>query len=103
MTLPLRQGFLDEYGIANSHAGEFESDYLIAPGLGGAEGIGNLWPQPYSRTWNAYVRGDLEEHRHQLVCKRQVDLARAQRDIENDWIAAYKKYFHTDKTSPAAL
>ncbi len=32
-----------------------------------------------------------------MVCAGEVDLATAQRDIATDWIAAYKKYFHTDR------
>jgi len=98
----LRQKVLQEYGIVNASAGEYEIDYLIAPGLGGVEEIHNLWPEPYrSRTWNAYVKDALEEHLHQLVCAGDLDLSTAQRDIATDWIAAYKKYFHTDR--PLAL
>jgi hypothetical protein len=94
----LRQEVLREYGITNAGADDYEIDYLIAPGLGGIADIHNLWPQPYkSHMWNAYVKDTLEEHLHQLVCTREVDLPTAQRDIATDWIAAYKKYFHTDK------
>ncbi len=94
----LRQEIFHEYGIVNAHADDYEIDYLIAPGLGGAEDIHNLWPQPYtSPTWNARVKDDLEEHLHQLVCAGKLDLSTAQRDIATDWIAAYKKYFHTDR------
>ena len=94
----LRQEVFHEYGIANAHAGDYEVDYLIAPGLGGAEDIHNLWPQPYtSRIWNARVKDTLEEHLHQMVCEGKLDLSKAQRDIATDWIAAYKTYFHTDR------
>src|SRR5208282_1671815 len=31
----LREEVFHEYGIANAHAGDYEIDYLIAPGLGG--------------------------------------------------------------------
>ncbi len=94
----LRQEVLHEYGIVNARAGDYEIDYLIAPGLGGAEDIHNLWPQPYkSRIWNARVKDALEEHLHQLVCEGKLDLSTAQRDIATDWIAAYKNYFHTDR------
>jgi hypothetical protein len=74
---------------------------LIAPGLGGTENIHNLWPEP-SKTagWNALVKDDLEERLHQLVCSGDLDLSTAQRDIATDWIAAYKKYFHTDAPLP---
>jgi hypothetical protein len=32
-----------------------------------------------------------------MVCGGELDLSTAQRDIAADWIAAYKKYFHTDR------
>jgi hypothetical protein len=94
----LRQEVFQEYGIGSAHAGDYEIDYLIAPGLGGVEDIHNLWPEPYeSRTWNAHVKDDLEERLHQMVCAGRLDLSTAQREIATDWIAAYKKYFHTDR------
>jgi hypothetical protein len=94
----LRQEIFREYGIASPRAGDYEIDYLITPGLGGADDIHNLWPEPYrSPAWNARAKDALEEHLHQLVCAGSVDLPTAQRDIATNWIAAYKKYFHTDK------
>jgi hypothetical protein len=94
----LRQEVFQEYGIVNAHSDDYEIDYLIAPGLGGVEDIHNLWPEPYtSRTWNAHVKDTLEERLHELVCAGQLDLPTAQREIATDWIAAYKKYFHTDR------
>jgi len=32
-----------------------------------------------------------------MVCSGKLDLSTAQRDIATDWIAACKKYFHTDR------
>jgi len=94
----LRQEIFQEYGIEAPRADDYEIDYLIAPGLGGAQDIHNLWPQPYtSPAWNARVKDALEEHLHQLVCAGRLDLPTAQHDIAADWIAAYKKYFHTDR------
>ncbi|MGB9236407.1 MAG: hypothetical protein WCC04_18520 [Terriglobales bacterium] len=98
----LRQEIFREYGIETPRAEDYEIDFLIAPGLGGAQDIHNLWPQPYaSPAWNARVKDALEEHLHQLVCAGRLDLPTAQHDIATDWIAAYKKYFHTD--APLAL
>jgi hypothetical protein len=98
----LRQEVFREYAIVNAHASDYEIDYLIAPGLGGVEDIRNLWPEPYtSQTWNAHVKDDLEERLHEMVCGGELDLSTAQHDIATDWIAAYKKYFHTDR--PLAL
>jgi hypothetical protein len=42
--------------------------------------------------WNARVKDRLENRLHHLVVVGQVDLKTAQRDIAEDWIAAYKKY-----------
>jgi len=92
----LRQEIFQEYGIVNPRGADFEIDYLIAPGLGGTGDIHNLWPEPYtSAIWNAHVKDALEEHLHQMVCSGKLDLSTAQSDIANDWVAAYKKYFHT--------
>jgi hypothetical protein len=102
VSTPLRQEVFREYGILNVRGGDYEVDYLIAPGLGGVEAIRNFWPESSrSRTWNAYAKDALEEHLHQLVCPGDLDLSTAQRDIATDWLAAYSKYFYTDQ--PLAL
>jgi Putative zinc-finger len=101
VSIPLRRRVLQEYGIANARPEDYEIDYLIAPGLGGTEDIRNLWPEPYrARVWNALVKDALEERLHEMVCSGQLDLQTAQHDIATDWIAAYKKYFHTNKPLP---
>jgi hypothetical protein len=91
-----RQVF-EEYGIAHLAAADFEVDYLITPGLGGSDDVKNLWPEPHSNTvWNSYVKDQLEDRLHRMVCERQIPLEQAQRDIAGNWISAYKKYFQTD-------
>jgi hypothetical protein len=95
---PLRRQVLQEYGLATASASNYEIDYLITPGLGGAADVRNLWPEPYSSTdWNAHVKDALEKRLHQLVCEHKLSLAAAQHEIASDWITAYKKYFHTNK------
>jgi hypothetical protein len=97
----LRQRVFQEYGIATADANNYEVDYLITPGLGGADDIRNLWPEPNaSPVWNSRVKDALEERLHQLVCSGKLDLLTAQREIATDWIAAYRKYFSTDKPLP---
>jgi hypothetical protein len=94
----LQRKVFDEYGIHAAEPRAYEVDYLITPALGGAEDIHNLWPQSYKATvWNAEVKDALEDHLRDLVCDGQLDLATAQREIAMNWIAAYKKYFHTDR------
>jgi hypothetical protein len=100
----LRQQVFREYGITNPRSEDYEVDYLIAPGLGGAEDIHNLWPEPAttSSTWNAHVKDALEERLHELVCAGKLDLATAQSAIASDWIAAYKTYLGSQAQGPQA-
>ena len=64
---------------------------------GGSNAVKNLWPQSFqTQPWNAHVKDQLENRLHRLVCVEKVDLNTAQHDIATDWIAAYRKYFHTD-------
>jgi hypothetical protein len=86
------------YGVTPPRPDAYEVDYLITPELGGATDIRNLWPEPYQDTeWNAHIKDQLEDRLHEMVCQGSVDLATAQRDISADWIAAYRKYFHTER------
>jgi anti-sigma factor RsiW len=95
---PLQRRILEEYGIRDIPATEFEVDYLITPGLGGSEDVRNLWPQPhFNTTWNSYVKDQLEDRLHHMVCERKIPLSEAQREISSNWIAAYKKYFRTEQ------
>jgi hypothetical protein len=94
----LRRKVFELYGITGVDPKAYEVDYLITPALGGADDIGNLWPQSYSSTvWNAGVKDALEDRLHEMVCSGDLDLATAQREISSDWIAAYRKYFRTDR------
>jgi hypothetical protein len=104
VSMDLRQQVFQEYGIANARPEDYEIDYLIAPRLGGTGDIRNLWPEPYRvRVWNAHVKDALEQRLHEMVCSGQLDLFTAQHDIATDWIAAYKKYFHTNQPLPLSL
>lgn len=97
----LRIQVFEAYGIKDPVPGAYEVDYLITPGLGGAAELKNLWPEPYFKIeWNARVKDALEERLQTMVCRGDVDLKTAQRDIATDWIAAYKKYFHSSKPLP---
>jgi hypothetical protein len=93
----LQRKVFEEYGIVGADPRAYEVDYLITPALGGADDIHNLWPESYAATaWNAEAKDMLEDYLRDSVCGGQLDLATAQRDISSDWIAAYKKYFHTE-------
>ncbi len=93
----LQEKIFQEYGIHGAPATEFEVDYLITPGLGGSDDVRNLWPEPHSSVWNSYVKDQLEDRLHHMVCERKISLNEAQREIASNWIEAYKKYFHTQE------
>jgi len=91
----LRQAVFEEYGMSHIRPQDYELDYLITPKLGGATSLRNLWPEPYSAKWNARVKDQLEDRLHTMVCRGDLDIATAQREMATDWVAAYRKYFHT--------
>ena len=94
----LQRRVFQEYGIAGAEPRAYEIDYLVTPALGGADDIHNLWPHSYSATvWNSEVKDALEDRLRELVCDGSLDLPEAQHEIATNWIAAYKKYFQTDK------
>jgi hypothetical protein len=94
----VRQAVLRDYSLEDLPAHDYELDYLITPELGGSDDRRNLWPERYSsERWNARVKDELEQLLPTLVCAGTVPLATAQRDMAADWIAAYKKYFRTDR------
>ncbi len=95
--LDVKKQVYAEYGIQHHKPGDYEVDHLISLELGGSNSIKNLWPQSYlTQPWNAHVKDALENEMHAEVCDGRLDLATAQHDISTDWIAAYKKYFHTN-------
>ena|SRR5271167_4277602 len=92
----LQETVFQEYGMQKPPAANYEIDFLISPGLGGAEDLRNLWPEPrYNTVWNSFVKDQLEEYLHQSVCGGKLSLATVQQDIATNWISAYKEYFHT--------
>jgi anti-sigma factor RsiW len=92
----VRATVVRNYGVEHLSPDEYELDYLITPELGGAPTAENLWPQMYrARTWNALVKDQLEDLLPTLVCDGTMSLQAAQRDLADDWIAAYKRHFQT--------
>ena len=70
---------------------------MISLELGGSNSIKNLWPQSFkTQPWNAHVKDALENRLHEEICSGQIEMTTAQHEIATDWIAAYKKHFHTN-------
>ena len=96
----LQRRVFQEYGIPRADPQAYEVDYLVTPALGGADDIHNLWPHAHSAIWNAQVKDALEDRLREMVCDGSLDLKEAQQEIAQNWISAYKKYFHTDEPLP---
>jgi hypothetical protein len=95
----LRIQVLRDYGMEQVPPTDYELDYLITPELGGLPDRRNLWPEPYGlRSWNAHAKDVLENKLPRLVCRGEIDLRTAQREIASNWIAAYKKYLAKEPT-----
>jgi hypothetical protein len=98
----LAMAVFERYRISKPRAGAYEIDYLISPALGGADDISNLWPVPYDDgVWTARVKDALEVHLRMLVCEGKLELETAQAELAANWIAAYRKYFRTDRPRAA--
>ena len=96
VTAATRDRVLRTYRMEQVHADEYELDALVTPELGGTTEAANLWPQRYaSPLWTAHVKDELERLLPALVCRGEIDLARAQRDIATDWVAAYQRHFNS--------
>ncbi len=94
----LAQQVFRRYHIANPQPNTFEVDYLVDPLLGGAEDVRNLWPQPFAEgKWNSRVKDALEDHLRAKVCAGEMELVRAQAEIAENWVEAYRRHFKTSE------
>jgi hypothetical protein len=81
----------------------YEEDHLIPLELGGnPTSAHNLWPEPWSGTFGAHAKDKLENKLHALVCSKKLALSQAQREIAQDWVSAYKRYFDVVSPTPIA-
>ena len=75
---------------------QYEVDHLVPLCLGGADSDANLWPEPrrsIEPVWNAERKDELEARMCALVCSGQLDVVEAQKEIAEDWIETYGKFF----------
>lgn len=79
-------------------SGVFEVDHLVPLELGGMNGIGNLWPEPFElyTTVNgrrirvgAHEKDLVENELHRRVCAKEISLGEAQTISRTDWLSYY--------------
>lgn len=74
-----------------------EIDHLLSRELGGADDVKNLWPQPYTGTWNAHMKDRLENRLHKEMCAGKLKLEETHQLLTDDWRKAFVKYFGEPK------
>jgi hypothetical protein len=92
LSISLKRKVFELYKIRTEATTPHNIDHLIPVSLGGSNSIENLWPQPLAGEWNYNQKNELERRLRRLVCRGELDLATAQREISTDWVSAYKKY-----------
>lgn len=73
-----------EYGAKDCPGPNWEVDHLISLEIGGADQIGNLWPQPI-------LQARLKDHGTEdvlpkMICAGKISLRDAQQCISGDWV-----------------
>jgi len=97
-TNKLKKRQIREYGYDDSNPKHYEEDHLIALSIGGApHDPRNLWPEPRKSEWGAKKKDQLEFVLYKMVCREEISLSEAQREMGTDWIEAWKKYVHVKK------
>ena len=91
-------------GYKDTNMSHYEEDHFIALGIGGhPTDPDNLFPQPYAGECGAKAKDKLETKLHDMVCKRQMNLVNAQKEMKTNWVAAYNKYVPTRKNGLTKL
>ena len=92
-TTALKRKELSDWNYADKNMKHYELDHDIPLELGGApRDPKNLWAEPWSGKYGAYVKDRLENQLHKLVCNGTLTLSQAQTSISQNWISAYKRY-----------
>ena len=102
-------GLLDEQSVFQLYLLDYPAslsgyrvDRLIPTELGGADTLPNLWPEP-TTPQTAGRKDQLTGWLHQLVCSDAVPLETAQRQVADDWYAAWLRYGGTNSPAPDTL
>lgn len=87
-----QQQVFTEYNITNPVVqAKYDIDYLVPILLGGATTTANMWPAALKGT-GFFEKIQLDHVLRDMVCRRELPLRAAQRDLEQNWYAAWLKY-----------
>jgi len=95
-TSAMKAEVFKRYGIQKAGR-EFEVDHRVELSLGGADELGNLWPEPGNGLgvqWTFHLKDRLEARVWRMVCKEHsMSLADGQAIFLGDWVEGYAKIF----------
>jgi hypothetical protein len=97
--LSLKKQVFKEYGISYDLHSNYEVDHLISLELGGSNDISNLWPESYLINRGSRTKDSFENYLHDQVCKGNMSLVEAHRQISTDWA----KFDNTRRSPEASL
>lgn len=81
-----------EYGLTYPQPrGAYEVDHFIPLELGGSNDLKNLWPEPANPTPGFHQKDVVENYLHDQVCRGSESLQKAQKEIQTDWYAVYRR------------
>lgn len=86
VSLSEKKAVFKEYGISYSLHANYEVDHLISLELGGSNDISNLWPESYIISNGSHTKDGFENYLHSQVCKGNISLTEAQREISTNWL-----------------
>ncbi len=82
----------DEYGDTTPAAlHKHTIDWLVPYNLGGADVKANIWPAAIAGTGFSQ-KNETDTILRQLVCRRELTLAQAQKVLETNWYSAWLRY-----------
>jgi hypothetical protein len=83
-----------EYGMAAAYYGySIEIDHIVPLELGGANAVGNLFPEPGSGRASYHLKDALENRAKAWVCEGHLTLAAARRGFATNWETLYRRLF----------
>lgn len=87
-----QQAVFAEYSISPGNTKHYGLDFLVPLQLGGANTRANIWPAALSHGIGFHEKQVLNIRIHELVCRRELPLDQAQRQISTDWVKLWLLY-----------